>query len=113
MISLMRVDRGSTDSLGVAECVHGDHDAGLTSLSRAGKVDSTCVGLGLEIVQARVETSVNASFDVRLGRASPDGHCYLCVRRALVGGTRVSIYQSRLVHIDIGRRPSAQTDEGA
>ena len=70
---------------GVAEGVHGDHDASLTRLGGAHKVDGARV-LGLEIVEARVGVGliVEAGFDVRrLSRTSPGDHRHLLVRRAL------------------------------
>jgi len=83
---------GATDLLGVAECVHGDHDASLTRQGRASKVDSPGTGLSLKIVEprSRVGTGLvfEAGFDVRLGRASPGSHRYLRVSRAL--GSRTS-----------------------
>ena len=94
----------------MTECVHGDHDAVLT---RPSKVDSPGVWLSLEIIKTR-SSLVDAGFNVRLGRASPYGHRYLRGRRALDGiGTHTSsIDQNRLVQIDIGWRPSTETDEG-
>ena len=98
--------------LGVAECVHGDHDTGLTRLGGASKVDGAGVGLGLEIVKTSGSVKpgvvIHAGFDVRLGWASPGGHRYL--RRRTLGTTA---HRSRLVHVDIGLCPRAETDEGS
>ena len=105
----------ATDSLGVAEGVHGDHDASLARRGGACEVDGARVGLALEVVEvrARVEAGlvIEAGFDVRLGRAHPGGHRYLRVVHALDAPAR-GIGRRGLVHEDIGLRPGAETDEG-